>query len=76
MLKTPCKTYLLLLQIYKEVLCERSLVNLLNKILEKVPKKKFIFSTVAGSKNDFWEDCFGKPKLLLAANSLIYLNNQ
>ena len=23
---------------------------------------------------DFWEDCFYKPKLLLATNSLIYLN--
>ena len=24
--------------------------------------------------HDFWEDCFYKPKLLLAANRLIYLN--
>ena len=24
--------------------------------------------------HDFWEDCFRKPKLLLAANRLIYLN--
>ena len=60
-----------------------------------MPKKNFIFSKVAGSKNktihtffsrfllkanfanlahDFFEDCFPKPKLLLPANSLIYLN--
>ena len=25
--------------------------------------------------HDFWEDCFHNPKLLLAANRLIYLNN-
>ena len=25
--------------------------------------------------HDFWEDCLHKPKLLPAANRLIYLNN-
>ena len=56
--------------------------------------KKFIFSKVASSVNefihtfffkvcgkslsnlvhDFWENCFRKPKLLLAANRLISMN--
>ena len=34
-LKRPCTTFLLLLQIYEEVFCKRSLLKLLNKILEK-----------------------------------------
>ena len=62
------------------------------KILKKIPRKEFIFSEAAPSKNeftfffkvfaeslsnlvhDFWENCFRKRKLLLAANRLIYLN--
>ena len=38
-LKRPCTAYLLLLQIYKEVFCKRSPLNLLNKILEKYLRK-------------------------------------
>ena len=30
--------------------------------------------SLANLVHDFWEDCFYKPKLLLAANRLIYLN--
>ena len=52
--------YLLLLQIYKEVFrkCikfhgKRSPLKLLNKILTKMPKKEFIFSKIAPSKNEF-----------------------
>ena len=32
--------------------------------------KKFKYNLV----HDFWENCFRKPKLLSAANRLIYLN--
>ena len=38
----------------------------------------YIFKVFAKSLNNvvhnFWENCFRKPKLLLAANRLIYLN--
>ena len=42
------------------------------KYLRNVP----VFSKNADSINLFltWDDCFRKPKLLLAANTLIYLN--
>ena len=32
------------------------------------------FSSLSNFVHDFWEDCFYKPKLLLAANRVIYLN--
>ena len=62
--------------------------KLLNKILEKFPRKSSFliklqvlkmnsFTSIFQGFNlvhDFWEDCFSKPKLLLAVNRQIYLN--
>ena len=73
---------------YKELFCERSPSKLLKQNPWKIPKEKFIFSKVAGSHvffkilakslsnlvHDYWERCFSKPELLLAANRLVYLN--
>ena len=35
---------------------------------------KVFAESLSNLVHDFWENCFRKPKLLLAANRLIYLN--
>ena len=60
-----------------------SKVNHFKSLLVKLQVLKWIHSHVffkvfakslSNLVNDFWEDCFHKLKLLLAANRLIYLN--